>query len=99
MDGVTPSLQSATVTGTRLALTYDEALDEDSVPAASAFTVKVNGSAVSLATTSPVAIADGAVTLTLAAAVAESDTVTVSYAKPTAVADSKLRDIRRQRGA
>ena len=67
---------------TRLTLTFDETLDEDSVPAASAFTVKVGGSAVSLASGNPVSVSDNTVTLTLAAAVSAGDALTVSYAKP-----------------
>ena len=81
-DFTAPTLSSATVEGAALTLTYNEALDGDSVPAASAYTVKVGGTAVDLAATDPVAISGSAVTLTLAAAVSESDTVTVSYAVP-----------------
>ena len=78
-----PVLSTPTVDGTALVLTYNEALDTASEPASSAFTVKVGGTAVSLATSNPVAVAGSTVTLTLAAAVAASDTVTVSYAVPT----------------
>ena len=92
VNGTTPTLRSASVDGTRLVLTYDEALDEDSAPAASAFTVKVNESPVSLADADPVAVRGVAVILTLAAAVGAGDTVTVSYAKPAGAADPKLRD-------
>ena len=92
VNGTTLTLQSATLDGTRLVLTYDDALDENSAPAATAFTVKVNGSAVSLADADPVAVRSVAVLLTLAEAVAENATVTVSYAKPTGAAASKLRD-------
>ena len=77
-----PWPERATVDRNRLILTFDEALDKNSVPAASAFTVKVNGSAVSLASINPVAITGNAVTLTLAAAVNTGDTVAVSYASP-----------------
>ena len=86
-----PWPESATVDGARLTLTFRAPLKGpmrgESVPAASAFTVKVNGSAVSLASANPVSMTDwnvrfGTVTLTLAAAVASGDTVTVSYDKP-----------------
>ena len=77
-----PSPERATVAGDRLTLAFDDLLDENSVPAASAFTVKVGGSVVSLASANPVSVADDAVTLTLASAVGASDVVTVSYAKP-----------------
>ena len=94
VDGVAPLLWSWSprVTGTQLTLTYDEALDEDSVPPGSAFTVKVDGNEVSLASVNPVTISGNTVTLTLDVAVAEDDTVTVSYTRPTAAADSKLKD-------
>ena len=82
-DNTPPSLSAAAVNGAALTLTYDEALDTNSVPAESAFTVLVNGSTVALANAGPVAISGSAVTLTLAAATAAGDTVTVSYAAPT----------------
>ena len=77
-----PVLSTRTVNGAALVLTYNEALDTGSEPASSAFTVKVGGTAVSLASSGAVAVAGSTVTLTLAAAVAASDTVTVSYAVP-----------------
>ena len=78
-----PELQTAKVTGTALKLTYDKALDTDSVPDGDDFTVKVAGSAVSLATTSPVAVSGSTVTLTLASAAVLGQTVTVSYTADT----------------
>ena len=92
VNGTIPKLQGATADGTRLVLTYDEALDENSVPAGNAFTVKVNGSVASLAVDAPVDVRSSSVTLTLATAVAVSDVVTVSYTRPTTDADQKLRD-------
>ena len=77
-----PVLSTRTVNGAALVLTYNEALDMNSEPAGSAFTVKVGGTAVSLATSGAVAVSGSTVTLTLAAAVAAADTVTVSYAVP-----------------
>ena len=83
-----PSPESATVDGDRLTLTFSAWMTRTSwprvhsVPPASAFTVKVNGSAVSLASANPVSVSGRDVTLTLAAAVASGDTVTVSYEKP-----------------
>ena len=78
-----PELSTPTVNGTSLVLTYNEALDTGSVPAGSAFTVKVGGTAVSLATSGAVDVSGRTATLTLAATVTSSDTVTVSYAVPT----------------
>ena len=57
----------ATVNGASLTLTYDEALDTNSVPAASAFGVSVGGGAE--APPSGVAVRGNAVTLTLVSAV------------------------------
>ena len=84
LDNVThlPSPERATVVGSRLTLTSSAPMKVGSVPPASAFTVKVNGGAVSLAGANPVAVSGWDVTLTLAAAVASGDTVTVSYEKP-----------------
>ena len=77
-----PVLSTPTVNGAALVLTYNEALDTGSKPASSAFTVKVGGTAVSLASSGAVAVAGRTLTLTLAAAVTAADTVTVSYAVP-----------------
>ena len=81
-----PQLTSKpSVNGTALVLTYNEALDTGSVPAADAFTVKVGGTEVSLASSNPVEVSgipNNTVTLTLAATVTASATVTVSYAVP-----------------
>ena len=68
--------------GTGLVLTFGDPLNTASAPGSAAFTVKVGGTAVTQASSGPVAIAGSTVTLTLAAAVAASDTVTVSYAVP-----------------
>ena len=85
-DNTAPTLAAmnpAVVDGATLTLTYSEALDTNSVPASSAFSVTVAGSTRALANTSPVAISGSAVTLTLASAVTAGQTVTVSYAVPT----------------
>ena len=68
--------------GGALKLVYDRALDEGSVPPASLFTVKANGTAVDLAASDAVAVEGNAVVLTLAAAVTAGQSVTVSYAPP-----------------
>ena len=65
-------------------LTWDEPLDLESEPAASAFTVKVDTNTVNLATTEPVEVRGRAVVLTLASAVSAGQSVTVSYRPPTA---------------
>ena len=58
-DTTPPSLvppAAATVDGTTLTVTFDEALDPASVPPGSAFTVTVGGTAVALASTDPVTV-------------------------------------------
>ena len=77
-----PLLQSATAHAHWLTLAFDEKLDRNSVPAASAFTVTVNGSKVGLASTEPVSVAGDTVTLALDAPLTSTDDVKVSYAKP-----------------
>ncbi len=81
-DTTAPVLDTATVDGVTLKLTYDEGLDMNSTPAATDFTVKAGGSSVSLANTNPVAISGKVVTLMLASAVTHGQTVTVSYVVP-----------------
>ena len=93
VDTTAPSLQSATMDGAVLSLTYDEPMDEGSVPTASAFTVKAGGSEVSLADTDPVAVRGILVTLTLANPALGTDTVEVSYAKSAVVTNDRLRDL------
>ena len=69
-----------TVDGAALTLTFAEALDEGSVPAATAFTYSGTGGT---STGAGQVRIDGAnVTLTLARAVRRGETVTVTYAKP-----------------
>ena len=78
-DTTAPTLVSATANTNTLRLDYNEALDTNSTPAATAFTVKVDGSGVSLSSTNSVAVSGMAVTLTLANGVYIGKTVTVSY--------------------
>ena len=85
-----PYPKSATVVGNRLTLNFNAPMDEDSRPASGTFTVKVGGSSASLAGANPVAVHDSTVTLTLAAAVAQGDSVTVSYDKPS---DNPLQNV------
>ena len=81
-DTTAPALETtggAVVVGDTLVLTYDEDLDEDSTPAASAYSVTVAGAA---RTVSDVDVSDETVTLTLSSAVTVGQSVTVSYVKP-----------------
>ena len=88
-DRVAPVLSKAVVDGTSLTLTYSEALDEDSSPAAGAFAVTVAESA---RTVGAVDMSGSAVTLTLASAVASGETVTVGYTVPTGAGAKPLQD-------
>ena len=76
-DTVTPVLQAAEVELTALTLRYDRMLDETSVPATSAFTVRVDGVARSV---TAVVVRGSTVALTLGLAVPYGeDGATVSY--------------------
>ena len=75
-----PGLLSAIVDGTSLVLTYDQDLDTSSIPAASAYEVKVDDG--TGASPSSVSVAGKTVTLTLASAVTAANTVTLSYTAP-----------------
>ena len=79
-DVTGPVLSSASVTGSTLSLTFDEDLDEGSVPAAAAFSVSVDGGAG--ASPANVLISGRVVTLPLASAVTEGQAVTVNYTFP-----------------
>ena len=76
VDASVPGLQSVTVHGLRVALTYDEALDEDSRPARDDFAVTVEGND---RTVIQVQVRGNSVTLTLTSPVAAGETVRVSY--------------------
>ena len=77
VDAVRPVFQSAQVNLMELILTYNEPLDETSVPPASAFTVRVDGVGYGV---TDVAVDGSEVTLTLSRAVAYGeDGATVSY--------------------
>ena len=74
---------SAAVDWTTLTLTFNQALDEGSLPLHGAFRVTVNDATRNVAS-GGVAISGMTVTLTLTSAVSNGDTVTVSYTKPSA---------------
>ena len=81
---------SAAVDGSSLTLTYGEALDGGSRPAAGDFTVEVDGSGRSV---TGVSISGSLVTLTLNPAVEQGDRgIRVSYAVPTGVGANPIRD-------
>ena len=78
VTGLKPRLESATVDGATLTLTFDETLDTGSRPVRGAFHVTVNN-ARRLVSAGGVAIAGKTVRLTLVSAVAVGDTVKVRY--------------------
>ena len=84
-DTTAPLFQSASVNGNTLTLTYSEALDPANRPAAGNFVVTAGGAP---STVTGVAVASNAVTLTLGAAVANGQAVTVAYTDPTAGNDA-----------
>ena len=88
-DATAPAVQSAEVFFDTLAITFNEVLDEDSVPSEDAFTVTADGSDVDLRDVNPVSINGSTVTLALASSVGPGTTVTVSYTPPAA---NPLRD-------
>ncbi|MCZ0942610.1 MAG: SwmB domain-containing protein, partial [Gammaproteobacteria bacterium] len=70
-DGVKPALERAhTVGPTELSLDFDEPLDRNSVPAASAFRVAVDGAAIGVA---QVAVSDSTASLTLSGSIADGE--------------------------
>ena len=87
-DTTAPTLGTAAVNGDTLTLTYDEALDGGSEPAATTF--MLGGTSVSVNT---VAVSGMTVTLTLSATVSSEATVTVSYTAPTATGTNPLQDV------
>ena len=85
LDTTAPTFESAAVDGTALTVTFDEALDEGSAPAGSAFTVSATpagGTARTIAGTGTVSVSGATATVTLAGAVAGGETVTVGYTRP-----------------
>ena len=80
-----PALVGATVNGRTLKMTFDEALAPGSTPAGSAFEVTATptgGSPRTIAGTGTAGISGRTATVTLASAVAQGETVTLSYTKP-----------------
>ena len=80
VDGVKPTVVSAEATEDSLTIKFSEALDEDSTPATSAFTLNVDSG--TAPTISSVDIDGSNVTLSLSAAVDTSKTYTIDYTAP-----------------
>ena len=79
VEGVKPVLQTATVDGNTVTLTYGETLRGSSTPAPTAFTVTAGGGTV---TVRSVRVSGRTVTLGLRSYVAHDQTVTLSYTVP-----------------
>ena len=96
VDGVRPTVSSASVSGTALTLTFDEALGAAASLANGSFTVKktpAGGTEQTVSLSGTPSISDTTVSLTLAAAVTATDTgVKVSYAVPTTGSANQLVD-------
>ena len=84
-----PEFSAAIADGATLTLTYDEALDENSVPGADTFTVMAGSEERGIAR---VSVAGAAVILILDSAVVSEDEVTVSYAAPADESAIRIRD-------
>ena len=85
-DAPRPTVSSAAIDGTAVTLTFDGALDEDSVPDTGNFHLEWQGS---IRSVSDVGISGRTVTFTMAQAPNPGDAVTVTYVKP---ASNPLRD-------
>ena len=88
-DTTAPQLSAATADGASLVLTWNETLDETSVPLPGAFEVSAGGTARGIGR---VSVTGDRVTLTLTSAVAVGEAVTLSYAVPAGANASPLRD-------
>ena len=86
-DAIPPSFEEAEMSrdGLSILLTYDESLDSSNGPSTAAFTVKVDGQAVTVST---VSVRIRQVSVGLGAAVTENQGVTVAYADPTSGNDA-----------
>ena len=87
-DEVPPTFEMAELSrdGLTIVLTYNESLDSSNEPPTTAFTVKVDGQAVTVST---VDVRIREVRLALGGAVTENQGVTVAYADPTSGDDEK----------
>ena len=88
VDGDTPDLETATIDTDTVTLTYDETLDETSVPQTTAFTVTVGSDTPSV---DAVEVSGAVVTLRLGSQVVHTDSVTLDYDPPAGT--RPLRDV------
>ena len=95
-DITPPQLSTATVDGTTLTLTYDEALAGDSVPGTDTFRVMAGSNERGVAR---VSMAGATVIVTLDSAVTAGDAVTVGYAAPANESAPRITDEAGNHGA
>ena len=88
-DTIPPEFLSARVNGPTITLNYDEALDANSTPPTSAFSVLVGGTAREV---SEVSISGSSVSLTLASSVMPDGTVALSYSAPQDTGEQRVQD-------
>ncbi len=88
-DTIPPELLTARVNGPTITLNYDEALDANSTPPTSAFSVLVGSTAREV---SEVSISGSSVSFTLASAVTPDDTVALSYSAPQDTGEQRVQD-------
>ncbi len=88
-DGSVPELQSATVDGSALTLTYDEDLDNSGFLSSGLFAVNVNGASRSVV---GAGVGGSKVILLLSPAVEAGDRVTVDYTAPTDEGAARVED-------
>ena len=79
VDTAAPTVSTATIDGRTLTLTYDEALNDTSVPASSDYTLTLDPGTALTVDNGGVAIRGQTVTLTLSTAVVSTDDVTLAY--------------------
>ena len=84
IDTFAPSSPAIYVDGKKLTLFYGEDLDATHLPAASAFTVNINGTSAAI---SSMTVSGASVTLNLVNTVKATDVVTLSYTDPTTAND------------
>ncbi len=77
-----PLIQSASINGTELTITYDEPLDPASVPDVSRFTVRYTGTIGAIIPVNSVSVIGSTVVLQMASAPETLDDVRVSYSAP-----------------
>ncbi len=93
-DTAAPTLLSAELSGKSLVMKFSEELNAANLPAASALTIKVNGTPLNSTAYTLSGVEGKNLLVTLSNAVATGAAVTVAYTDPTAVNDTKaLQDV------